>query len=251
MMTRAFFIQLKREFGSILLSPIAYVIFVCLAFVNGISFMQCVHLAAQGVRDYTVMQIFFYIVYFWFVLLVLMPALTMRLFSEEYKSGTIETLLTAPLSEWDVVLSKFFAAVGFYMILWVPTLLYLAVFQILTRHQLPIVWEPILLSYFIVLLIGMFWISIGMFTSSLTKNQIVAAILSFTIIATLFFVGFLSYIIKDSSVKEILSYIFAYDHTQQYSQGYFDSRPLIFYLSGTALFLALTHHVLTSRKHND
>jgi ABC-2 type transport system permease protein len=250
-MTRAFFIQLKREFGAILLSPIAYVIFVCLALVNGISFMQCVFLVAQGVRDYTVMQIFFYIAYFWFVLLVLIPALTMRLFSEEYKSGTIETLLTAPISEWDVVLSKFFAAVGFYLILWAPTLLYLAVFQILMRHQIPISWEPIFLGYLMTLLIGMFWISIGAFTSSLTKNQIVAAILAFTMIAMLFFVGFIGYLIKDSSVKEMLNYIFALDHMRQYSQGYFDSRPIVFYLSGTALFLALTRHVLISRKHND
>lgn len=247
-MTKAFFVQLKREFGALLLSPIAYVIFVCLAIVNGFSFMQCIYYISQGVRNFTLMQIFFYIFYFWVALIVLIPALTMRLFSEEYKTGTIEPLLTAPIEDWDVVLAKFFAAVGFYMLVWAPTLVYLLVLQIVTRNQVPVVWGPVLLSYFMVLLVGMFWISIGLFASSLTKNQIIAAILSFTMIGMLFFIGFLSYIVKDPSLQEIINYVFTLDHMRQFNQGFFDTRPLVFYLSGTFLFLALTHRVMLSRR---
>lgn len=250
-MTKGFFVQLKREFGALLLSPIAYVIFVCLAIVNGFSFMQCVYYVSEGVRNFTLMQIFFYIFYFWIALIVLIPALTMRLFSEEYKAGTIEPLLTAPVEDLDVVLAKFFAAVGFYMLVWAPTLLYLVILQIITHNQVPIVWEPILLSYLMVLLVGMFWISIGLFASSLTKNQIIAAILSFTLIGMLFFIGFLSYITKDSSLREMISYIFTLDHMRQFNQGYFDTRPLVFYLSGTFLFLSLTHRVMLSRRLKD
>ncbi|MFH1067517.1 MAG: ABC transporter permease [bacterium] len=247
-MSKAFFVQLRREFGALLLSPIAYVTFVCMALVNGFCFMQCAHMVAEGVRDFTVMQIFFYIFYFWIILIILTPALTMRLFSDEYKMGTIEPLLTAPIQEWDVVLAKFFAAVGIYLLMWAPTLFYLAVFQAVTKHQMPVVWGPVILAYGMVSLVGMFWISIGLFASSLTKNQIVAAMMSFTVIALLFFIGFLSYMLRDAALKDMINYIFTLEHMKQFSRGFFDTRPVVFYLSGTLLFLVLTHRVLMSRR---
>jgi len=80
----------------------------CMALINGFSFSQCVAYLGQGVKEFTVMQIYFYIFHFWFLLIILVPILTMRLFSEEYKTGTIEMLLTAPVLDGDVILSKFF-----------------------------------------------------------------------------------------------------------------------------------------------
>ena len=100
-----------------------------MSLINGFSFSQCVAYLGQGVKEFTVMQIYFYIFHFWFLLIILVPILTMRLFSEEYKTGTIEMLLTAPVKDGDVILSKFFGVLFFYLLLWIPSLLGLAIFS--------------------------------------------------------------------------------------------------------------------------
>ncbi|MCX6935323.1 MAG: ABC transporter permease [Verrucomicrobia bacterium] len=246
-MTRAFWILWKREAGAILLSPIAWVLLTCMALINGFSFSQCVAYLGQGVREFTVMQIYFYIFHFWFLLIILVPILTMRLFSEEYKTGTIEMLLTAPVRDGDVILSKFAGALSFYLVLWIPSLLGLAIFQAVTHHSVPIAWIPLGLSYLMVMLVGMLYLSIGLFTSALSKNQAVSAMLSFTIIALLFFAGFLSYLVRDPGWREVLGYIFTLEQMRSFSAGLFDSRPVVFYLSGTVFFLLLTQRVMAGR----
>jgi ABC-2 type transport system permease protein len=248
-MTRAFWVLWKREMGALLLSPIAYVLMFCMLLVNGFTFVQCVHYLSESVvRGWTIMQIFFFIFHFWFALMILTPAITMRSFAEEYRNGTIEPLLTAPVLDWDVVLSKFFASVTFYVLLWLPPLLYLGIFQWVTGNQSPVLWGPLGLSYLMVVLVGMFYISVGIFASSLTRNQIIAAVGTFTLISILFFSGFLSLMTHDANLKEMIYYVFTIEHMRQFSNGYFDSRPLFFYLSGTAFFLLLTHRTLAYRR---
>jgi ABC-2 type transport system permease protein len=249
-MTRAFWILWKREAGAILLSPIAWVLLTCMALINGFSFSQCVAYLGQGVRDFTVMQIYFYIFHFWFLLIILVPVLTMRLFSEEYKTGTIEMLLTAPVRDGDVILSKFVGALSFYILLWLPSLLGLAIFQLVTRNAVPVAWMPLGLSYLMVILVGMLYLSIGLFSSVLTKNQAVSAMISFTIIALLFFAGFLSYLVRDPGWRDALTYIFTLEQMRSFSAGLFDSRAVVFYLSGTAFFLILTQRVMAGRRLN-
>lgn len=247
-MTRAFWVLLKREIGALLLSPIAYVLFVCMSVVLGFTFLVCVEWIDKGFRQMPLLGMIFSTFQFWISLIVLCPILTMRLFSDEYKSGTIEALLTAPVTEWDVVLSKFFSSVTVYTILLSPSALCLAVFQLLTHNQVPLVWGPVVLTYSMLFLVGMFWLSIGVFASSLTRNQIIAAIISFTGIAILFFIGMLVYMISESSWKEMLEYFFTYQHVTTFGQGLFDSRPVVFYLSGTLFFLTLTQRVLAYRR---
>ena len=249
-MTRAFWILWKREAGAILLSPIAWVLLTCMALISGFSFSQCVAYLGQGVREFTVMQIYFYIFHFWFLLIILVPVLTMRLFSEEYKSGTIEMLLTAPVRDGDVILSKFAGALAFYVLLWLPSLAGLAIFQWVTRNAVPVAWMPLGLSYLMVILVGMLYLSIGLFSSVLTKNQAVAAMISFTIIALLFFAGFLSYLVRDPGWRDALTYIFTLEQMRSFSAGLFDSRAVVFYLSGTVFFLILTQRVMAGRRLN-
>jgi len=249
-MTRAFWILWKREAGAILLSPIAWVLLTCMALINGFSFSQCVAYLGQGVREFTVMQIYFYIFHFWFLLIILVPVLTMRLFSEEYKTGTIEMLLTAPVRDGDVILAKFAGALSFYILLWLPSLAGLVIFQLVTRNAVPVAWMPLGLSYLMVILVGMLYLSIGLFSSVLTKNQAVAAMISFTIIALLFFAGFLSYLVRDPGWRDALTYIFTLEQMRSFSAGLFDSRAVVFYLSGTAFFLILTQRVMAGRRLN-
>ncbi|NBQ65781.1 MAG: ABC transporter permease [Verrucomicrobia bacterium] len=247
-MTRAFWILWKRETGALLLSPIGWVLLTCMALVNGFSFSQCVSYLGNGVREFTVMQIYFYLFHFWFVLIVLVPVLTMRLFSEEYKTGTIEMLLTAPVRDGDVILAKFCGVLAFYLLLWVPSLAGLGVFQAVTGNTVPVAWVPLGLSYLMVLLIGMFYLSIGLFGSVLSRNQAVSAMISFTIIALLFFAGFLSYLVPDPGWREAFNYIFILEQMRAFSMGLFDSRPVVFYLTGTAFFLLLTQRVMAGRR---
>jgi len=247
-MTRALWILWKREVGAILHSPIAWVLLTCMSLINGFSFSQCVAYLDQGVKEFTVMQIYFYIFHFWFLLIILVPILTMRLFSEEYKTGTIEMLLTAPVKDGDVILSKFFGALFFYLLLWIPSLLGLAIFQAVTHQAVPVAWIPLGFSYLMVTLVGMLYLSIGLFASVLTRNQAVAAMISFTMIALLFFSGFLSYLVRDPGWREALSYIFTLEQMRSFSAGLFDSRPVVFYLSGTVFFLILTRQVMSGRR---
>ena len=247
-MTRALWILWKREVGAILHSPIAWVLMTCMALINGFSFSQCVAYLGQGVKEFTVMQIYFYIFHFWFLLIILVPILTMRLFSEEYKTGTIEMLLTAPVRDGDVILSKFFGVLFFYLLLWIPYLLGLAIFQLVTKQAVPVAWIPLGFSYLMVTLVGMMYLSIGLFASVLTRNQAVAAMISFTTIALLFFAGFLSYLVRDPGWREALSYIFTLEQMRSFSAGLFDSRPVVFYLSGTVFFLILTRQVMAGRR---
>ena len=247
-MTRALWILWKREVGAILHSPIAWVLLTCTSLINGFSFSQCVAYLGQGVKEFTVMQIYFYIFHFWFLLIILVPILTMRLFSEEYKTGTIEMLLTAPVKDGDVILSKFFGVLFFYLLLWIPSLLGLAIFQVVTHQAVPVAWIPLGFSYLMVTLVGMLYLSIGLFASVLTRNQAVAAMISFTMIALLFFAGFLSYLVRDPGWRDALSYIFTLEQMRSFSAGQFDSRPVVLYLSGTAFFLILTRQVMAGRR---
>jgi len=159
-------------------------------------------------------------------------------------------LMSAPVLEWDVILSKFSACVIFYAGLWLPTLFYLLAYQTLTHHQVPVEWGTLITSYLLVMLIGLFYISIGLFTSSLTKNQVLAAFSSFVIIAMLFFAGFLSFtsLGGNEATGKMIDYIATLKHMQTFAGGVFDSRPLAFYLSGTGLFLFLTYIVISLRK---
>lgn len=247
-MSRAFWVCLKREFASYLLSPMAYVIFFFISVINAIAFHMCVSLLEQGVRNITVMQIFFQIFFFWFCLIITVPILTMRLFSDEYRMGTIELLLTAPVTDWDVVLAKFLGAMGFFVLLWVPTLAYLLIFQWVSNHAVPVPWASLGLTYSLVFLLGMLYTAVGVFASSLTRSQAVAAFTSFAIIVILFFLSFLSFFTNAPGALEFIDYISARRHMEIFAEGIFDTRVLVWYLSGTALFLALTQRVLASQR---
>src|SRR5947199_5073549 len=131
---RKFYRLLWREVRSYFYSPIAYIVLIFFLIVSGIDFYFQVSFMNQRQVQYTVQEAFFISVFFWFAFVLIFPLITMRLFSEEFKLGTIEPLMTAPVRDWQVVLSKFFGALIFYMVLWVPTLAYFAIFTLVT-HQ--------------------------------------------------------------------------------------------------------------------
>jgi ABC-2 type transport system permease protein len=158
--------------------------------------------------------------------------------------------MTAPVRDWEVVLSKFFGALVFYLVLWVPTLLYFLLFQFVTKQPAASSTGAYLGSYFMLLLLGMYYTSVGCLASVLTKNQIIAAIISFCAITLHFFSGLLAFILQEvsSATRQLLGYFSAIEQMGTLSRGEIDTRPMVLYISMTVVMLALTHQAFTSRK---
>jgi gliding motility-associated transport system permease protein len=247
---RKFLVLLGREVRSYFYSPIAYVVMVFFLLVTGVDFYFQISFMNQRVMDYSVQEAFFNSVFFWFAFVLIFPLITMRLFAEEFKLGTIEPLMTAPVRDWQVVLAKFFGALVFYIILWLPTLLYFAIFQKITHQTAASAAGAYWGSYAMLLLLGMFYISVGCLASVVTKNQIVAAIISFCSITLLFFLGLVQFILLDvsSTMRSLLGYFSAIEHMGTFSRGVIDTRPIVLYTSMTIVMLTITYQIFQSRK---
>jgi len=175
------------------------------------------------------------------VMLFILPLITMALFSEEKKRGTIELLLTAPITDMQVVLGKFLAAVLFYVLLFATTLVELA---ILFMYSKPAI-GPIVTGYLGVLLYGFAFLAIGMFISSLTENQIIASILTFAVILMLWLVDSLSRTMGPT-MGAIFSYLSVFEHLNDFLTGVISTSHIIFYVSLTLVGLFLTYRSLDS-----
>jgi gliding motility-associated transport system permease protein len=247
---RKFFALLKREVASYFYSPIAYIVLVFFLLVSGVDFYFQMSFMNQRPVQYSVQEAFFNSVFFWFAFVLIFPLITMRLFAEEFKLGTIEPLMTAPVRDWQVVLSKFFGALVFYIVLWVPTIIYFIIFQKITGQSAGTSAGAYWGSYLMLLLMGMFYLSIGCLASVLTRNQIIAAIISFCVITLFFFLGLVQYILleRSSTMSDLLGYFSAIDHMGTFSRGIIDTRPIVFYVTATIVVLAFTYQAFQSRK---
>jgi ABC-2 type transport system permease protein len=247
---RRFITLLQRELSVFYYSPIAYVILFFFLILNGLSFWFSLAVLNRTPSENSVVQMFFNSAFFWIAYLLVFPVITMKLFAEEFKLGTIETLMTAPVRDWEVVVSKFLAALIFYMSLWLPSLLYFLVFSwfgnraaIGSSGQL---WAP----YLLLLVMGMFNVALGCVASALTSNQIVAAMISLVLTTGLFFLTLINYVVNNRSplLRDITAYVAQLDHMDSFSRGVIDSRALVFYPSVTLLLLAITYHIFQSRR---
>ncbi len=132
---RKFYTLLAREVRSYFHSPIAYVVLIFFLLISGVDFYFQISFMNQRQVQYTVQEAFFNSIFFWFAFVLIFPLITMRLFAEEFKLGTIEPLMTAPVRDWQVVLAKFFGALVFYLVLWIPTAS--VVGNVLSFYRLP------------------------------------------------------------------------------------------------------------------
>jgi len=245
-----FLTLLSREVKSYFYSPIAYVVLCFFLVLTGLSFYTGVAFLSRGTTELTVVEAFFDSVPFWIGFILIFPPITMRVFSEEFKMGTIETLMTAPVRDWQVVLSKFGGALIFYIVLWLPTLLYFVVFEQIVKTDAANAAGAYWGSYLMILLVGMLFISIGCFASVLTQNQMVAAVISFCVITVFFLGGLVSFFTPNisSEFRMLASYCSSLEHMGEFSKGMIDSRRFVFYGSGTVLMLLLTHRVFQYRR---
>jgi ABC-2 type transport system permease protein len=246
----SFFTLLSREIKSFFYSPIAYVVLFYFLLLSGFNFFFQISLMNGYPVEHTVVEVFFMPALFWFPFILSFPLITMRVYSEEFRMGTLEPLTTAPVTDWQVVLAKFCGVLFFYVTLWAPSLLSFICFKYLTGHEAASAAGAYWATYLLLFLMGMFYISIGCLASALTKDQINAATISFSTITLLLFLGFLSDVVgvTDPFLKEMNAYISAVEHMRDFSRGVIDSRPIVWYLSMTALVTFLTFQVFQYRK---
>src|SRR4030095_3603247 len=244
-----------RELRSYFVSPIAYVVLTIFTFLSGLLFYlllnamiddatrRAMQSAQTGqlpppfdvpgwIAQNTLSSISF-------ILLFILPMLTMALFSEEKRRGTIELLLTAPITDLQVVLGKFLAASTFYAVLLLTTLIEIGILFFFSKPA-P---GPILSAYLGVLLYGLALLAIGMFISTLTENQIIAAILSFGVVLVLWLVdGFA----RNEGSGSLLSHLSILQPLNDFVSGVISTAHIVFYLSLMLVGLFLTYRSLDS-----
>lgn len=247
---RRFFTLFAREIGRSLGQPLAWIVLAFFLLLTGVNFQAGVAAMNREPGVISMVEAFFNSLLFWFPFLLCFPLLTMRLFSEEYKLGTIETLMTAPVRDGEVVMAKFFGALVFFAVLWLPSLLYFAAFTLITGQPAADAIGAFLGAYTILFLAGAFYLSLGCLASALTDNQIVAAVSAGVMTCMMFFLGLLWFFFPSSSplLRSLAYYVSTLEHMGDFSRGIFDTRPVVFYLSLTAFVLFLTYHALQYRR---
>ena len=235
---------LRRELRAYYFSPLAYVIATFLLLINGVLFAIIVsYLSDPRYPGGRPLDLFFSMS--WLILLFGTPFLTMRLLSEERKSGSIEVLMTAPVTEAHVVVGKYLAALAFFASLWLPTLAY----AVIVAYYSELDWGTLAAGYLGILGIGALALSIGVFASAMSKNQIVAAVVTFALLFVFFFVfGWTENLVNSTALKQAFGYLDVLAPLQDFAKGIVDTRTLVYYLSTTVFFLFLTARALEAKK---
>jgi ABC-2 type transport system permease protein len=236
----------KRELGGYFFSPMAYVIGAVFLAVSGMLFFWGFPpLSVQPVLvsggEASLRQLFLDLAV---IMVFAAPLLTMRLMSEEYRSGTIEKLTTSPLSEPEIIVGKFLGVLGFYAVLLAATLVYLALVASYSRPDPGVA----LMGYLGMLLLGAAFLSVGLFTSCLTKYQILAALVAIAILClfTLLMPQIVAY--RRDWLGDAAARMDAMTYFRYFARGMLDTRGLAYFLSATAIFLFLSVKALESRR---
>lgn len=170
------------------------------------------------------------------LLLFLMPAITMRTYAEEKRAGTIELLLTSPLTDVQIILGKFLGALALYALMLAVTFVHMAV---LFAYGAP-EWKPLATAYLGLLLLGGCFLSVGLFISSMTKNQVVAGITTFAVFLMLWVIGWVGSVSGGGWMSDVAGYLSIVDHFEDFSKGVIDTTHLVYYLSFIGFGLYLT-----------
>ena len=245
----------KKEMRLYFGSPVAYVVFTFFLFIAGWffsqiflfysdasmrAFMQPQLAQNLSVTDNVMRPLFTNMSV---VLLFFIPMLTMRLFAEEKKSGTMELLLTYPVRDGEVLFGKYLAALALLAILLALTLCYPAIVAAYARVE----WGPVLTGYLGLLLTGATFLAVGVLVSSLTENQIVAGFGTFGILLGFWIVGWGAEW-AGGNLRAVLQYLSIPDHMDGFSRGLIDTKDVVYYVSAIALSLFLTLRSLESNR---
>ncbi len=247
---------LAKELRCFFVSPILYVVGAVFLFISGfIAHLMTVNAGQQATRflqiqnayaqlnlNELVFRSLFYSLDF--VLMFLLPILTMRLFAEERKLLTFELLLTSPIGINELISAKYISVLLIYLGLLSLT----GLTPLLLSFYSSFHWHPILTGYIALALQGGFFLACGVLASATTENQIVAAFLSFGIILLIWLLGGLGSLLGDTTMGNVLSYLSFSEHYDRLVRGLLDAKDIVYYLSGTVLTLFIAHRVIDSHR---
>ncbi|HUC74318.1 MAG TPA: ABC transporter permease subunit [Vicinamibacterales bacterium] len=177
------------------------------------------------------------------LVLFLLPMVTMRTYSEEKRSGTIELLLTSPVTDWQIILGKFVGAMGLYAAMLGVTLIHVGILFYYGRPE----WKPVVTVYLGLLLLGGCFLSVGLFVSSLTRNQIVAGMVTFCVFLMLWVITWIGSF-SGPTVDQLTQYLSIVDHLDDFGKGVLDTTHIIYYLSFITFGLFLTAKSVDSER---
>jgi ABC-2 type transport system permease protein len=232
---------LSHEIRMLLVTPATYVAATLFLGFMGLIFSKILEMYSGTPQEYSPASTFFEL--FWLPVCVMVPLLTMKCLAEERRLGTIETLLTTPVTTTEVVLAKFGAAYFLYVLLWAATVGFFYILKKFSGDARFLDSGPLVGGYLFIAISGLLFVSIGVFASSLTRNQSVAGILGCVILGTLILGG---HALSDSPfleqgmlrpLKSVVQYSHVWAHRDDFTRGVIDTRHLLFYLSGTTLAL--------------
>lgn len=244
----AFVTLWRRETAAYFRSSIAYVVGIFFLLITGFNFWRVVCRLAQHEAEGDLVAVFFTSLWFWMGILIVAPLLTMRLFAEETRQGTMESLMTAPVTETTVVLAKFFAAYILFLALWLPTLLYPWLIHLCGGMMPPVSWVAVASSYLGVALIGGCFIAVGLLCSILTKHQAVAAMICLAVLGLWLSGNLFTLQFQPESPKPLLYFLSAPDHMRDFATGILDTRAIVWYLSSTVLLLFTSVRILEAHR---
>ncbi|HEY7191554.1 MAG TPA: ABC transporter permease [Vicinamibacterales bacterium] len=245
----------QKELKGYFASPIAYIVIGLYALIYGFFFyslvlyfdrqsMQMVGLGAGAppvnVNENMIRPAFLNaMVVFLFVL----PMITMRTYSEEKRSGTIELLLTSPLTDFQIIMGKFLGAMAVYAVMLAVTLIHIGLLFMASKPE----WIPILTTYVGLLLMGGCFIAVGLFISSLTKNQIVAVMVTFTVFLMLWVINWIASF-TGPTAQTVLNYLSITDHLDDFTRGIIDTKHVVYYVSFILFGLFLTARAVDTER---
>ena len=227
----------RRELSNFFYSPIAYIVMALFILLTGLVFLyrfvEGQPAELRGLFDLTV-----------WILIGLSPAMTMRLLAEEQRSGTIETLMTSPVSDAQVVIGKWLGALGFYAAILAPTLVCVIMLEIWGSPD----YGPIVTGYVGLLLVGGLYLSIGTCVSAMTRNQIIAFVVTLVIILLLTIVTILLRNLLPQSMGKAMVFINVNHQYEAFAKGLIDLSNIVYFASGIVLFLVIAVVGLHSRR---
>ena len=241
--------MIEREFKALFVSPILWIVMVMFLVYQGLSFWAILSFLAQpNAPEGAPFQFFFgATTLYWIGFLVICSVIPMGAIASERRNGTLETLMTAPVTELEVIVSKFLASWGFFIGLWIPTLAYVLLLYHYSEGGLDL--GPIWSGYLGSLLLGGAFISIGLLASVMTRNQIVAAVVAFGVNGCIFLLAIVAYLPSFMGAREeLFNYLSVWNQMEDWGRGVVDTRHVVYAVSLIVFSLFCSVRLLEARR---
>ncbi len=234
-----------KELYTFFLSPLAYVVLTSFFILNGYVFFIILRMYGDtNAPSNPPLQVMFGDVFFWLLILIMVPVITMRSFAAERESGRIEVLLTSPLSALEIVAGKFAGAFLSYAAVWSFSLIYAIAVYWVGRPDI----GPVISSYVGILLLGLCYISMGIFASAMARTQLVSAIVCFVLLMLFFSIGVVEAVVSTQWIRDFTAYLSVFHHFEDFTNGIIDTRHVLFYLTLTPVFLFLSVRAIGAKQ---